>query len=281
VPLEYGSGHRWGDQPLRNSLAAEGILYHIAAVDSAAIHDILVDPRELQAQVCSHLAGDKPLLIMKRDCLLLVTGYQEHGDVLVANPFSGGDHDHNVAEKLRKNSRQYSDWTQGLRSVIFIDGVGEPADCAAIIRQTLQAAYEMLTDTQLTCDMNDANYYYGNALYEKWIARLDNDDNYKDEKDKHKYLDPEWCDFAERRAYSADFFAECEETLGQGALAAAIQAFRKIHDYMWDILRLGTGENDGKLLEHSTRDEIIAIIKKCRELDLLAAANIREALGRA
>jgi len=282
VPLEYdGFNNQWGDQPLRNSLAAEGILYHIAAVDGAAIHDALLDAQALKAQVCAHLAGNRPLLITKRsdDCLLLVTGYREHGDVLIANPFSGGDHERNIAVRLKRNSKQYSDWMQGLRSVIYINGIGEPAGRAAIIRQTLEAAYEMLTDTQLACDMDDSNYYYGEALYTKWIARLENDDNYKDEKDRHKYLDPEWCDLAERRWYSAHFFMECGEYLGQGALAAAIQAFKDIHDHMWDIHRLGMDKNDGKLLERETRDEIIAIIKKCRELDLLAAENIKEALG--
>ena len=280
TPCGYGDDNRWGDRPLRNSLSSEGILYKIAAADDKHIRDDLIDFDTIKAEVCAHLAQDKPLLIIRRNENLLVVGYKAYGDILIAHPFNDGASDQNTAVRLKANCKEYDNWTENLQTVIYINGCGEPAGRGEIIKQTLQIAYEMLTDTKLTCDMNDGRYYYGNALYEKWIARLDNDANYRHENDKHKYLHPEEFDFAERRCYAADFLTECESVYGQGALSVARKAFRDIHDKMWQIHWLAMDENEGKLLERQTRDAVIAILKECRELDLIAAENIKGILER-
>jgi hypothetical protein len=121
-------------------------------------------------------------------------------------------------------------------------------------------------------------YGYGDNLYKNWISYINNDDNYQSKKDSESYISPEWCDMAERRAWTAEFFLEAEAYVGQGKLKKAYESFYEIHTYMNIIRHMVLSENKGKLLERTTRDKIISLLNTCRKLDHTAADNIRQFL---
>ncbi|MDF2685421.1 MAG: transcriptional regulator [Clostridia bacterium] len=278
APFRFGGTNKWGATHIKNALAVGGVKYRIAGADESIIHDMLVDFNTIKTDVCLHICHDKPILIKKEktDTYLFVTGYKENGDVLIAFPFFGGGNE-NHALNLKANCQEYSDWMDNLEAIIYIDGFGEPKNekRIEIIKETLKIAYEMLTDTQLT---DTGNYDYGNQLYKTWIARLDNDANYENNENKMKYIWPETPDYDERRLYAAGFFEQCDKLIGKGTLIKAGEAFAAIHDKLQDIYKYISGENGGRLPERETRDKIIAILKKCHELDLVAAEYIKKTL---
>jgi hypothetical protein len=129
----------------------------------------------------------------------------------------------------------------------------------------------MLTETKPTF----YEYGFGDNLYKSWISFIDNDMNYKTQKDSQRYISPEWCDMAERRAFTAEFFLEAEEYINQGKLKTAYDSFYQISDNMQKIHGLVSGKNKGKLLERGTRNSIVSILNQCKDLDHRAAENIK------
>lgn len=66
----------------------------------------------------------------------------------------------------------------------------------------------------------------------------------------------------------------------EGSLKEASDAFGIIHDKMWEIHHMVTGENEGRLLERKTRDKIMEIFRHCQMLDHRAADNIKAVLDK-
>lgn len=271
--------------PLADCFAAEGIRYRLAADETVLKKDLQLEKEDLQEQVCCHLSRDLPLVLLyhgkssdgllswyNNNQILLVLGYENNGNTVRAYPFSDG-HTANRAFQMMKNSKLYPDWRDGLFGILFVDGLCEPADRREISLKALQRGYEMMT----AAEANMAGYGFGNQLYRTWMRRIDDDDNYRYKKYARRYIHPEEFDLAERRCYTAEFFAEAQTYLGQGCLQSAAEAFRAIHDAMWEVHRLAFYDVDSN---RSTRNKILNIIRQCKELENQAMENIGGILNR-
>lgn len=64
-----------------------------------------------------------------------------------------------------------------------------------------------------------------------------------------------------------------------GALDCVIETFSTIHDGMWDINNMCSGDDCVRLKDRKTRQQIIDIIWECAELDARAAELIEVAIG--
>ena len=82
---------------------------------------------------------------------------------------------------------------------------------------------------------------------------------------------------AERRCWGARFLRIAGDVCGL-ELAAAAEAFLKIHDKMWEVDRLTGGELSGPGIAMDIRRQVADILKECREFDLEAAECIGNAI---
>ncbi|MEA4832896.1 MAG: hypothetical protein VB118_09830 [Oscillospiraceae bacterium] len=253
----------WNGEPLKDCFNAEGIKYR------------LVMNTVKTEELVEHINNDLPMIFLYNDNkYLLVMGYEENGQKVRAYPFSKGNSC--KAFDMMKNSRIYDNWTDDLFAVVFIDGLEEPRSRREIVIRALERGYQML----ISNGKNTYDYGFGEYMWDTWISRIENDDNYRRKKDKMRYINPEKFDLAERRCYTAAFFTECEEYLSKNSLQEAVSAFSQIHDKMWEVHFLVTGDNDSKLLDHETRMKIVSILEYCRKLDLKAAENIGHVIGK-
>ncbi|HML45989.1 MAG TPA: hypothetical protein PKE04_04480 [Clostridia bacterium] len=263
--------NRWGGAPVRDCFAAEGIRCRLLAGEDVPSRDGALDRSTLKEQVAEHLAKDRPILLLERlrqsYRIHMALGYAEHGETLYLH--SGGK-----GVTIARDSKPTRDWETSIYAILLVDDLETPADRRTIALRALRRAHEMLTETSKTSG-------YGDALYETWIERLLNDENYRFKSNALRFLHPEEFDLAERRCYAAEFFRQAEATLEEGMLQAAVQAFIAIHDHMWTIHRLVTGPSLGKGLERQIREDVVDLLRRCQELDHKAAENLEAALRQA
>lgn len=266
--------NRWGGAPVRDCFAAEGIRYRLLAGEDVPSRNETLDRSTLKEQVAEHLAKDRPVLLLERVRQSyryhLALGYAERGETLYLH--SGGR-----GVQIARDSKPRRDWEAPVYAILLVDGLDTPADRRTIVLRALSRAHEMLTETCKT----SGPYGYGDALYETWIDQLLNDGNYRSKSNALRFLHPEEFDLAERRCYAAEFFRQAEACLKEGALQQAVQAFIAIHDHMWTLHRLVTGVNLGKGLDRKIREDVVALLRRCRDLDHEAAENLAAALRQA
>jgi len=270
LPQTAIANNYWNGEALKDCFSTEGIKYRLFAEEKCISKDELLIPEKINMLIHEHLKKNLPLIIFyNANLYLFVTGICENNMQLLAFPFSDGNN--NAAFEMQKNSRLYQNWNDNIGAIIFIDDICDPAPRKEIITKALRRGYEMLTETKPTF----YEYGFGDNLYKSWISFIDNDENYKTKKDSQRYISPEWCDMAERRAFTAEFFLEAEEYIGQGKLKSAYDSFYQISDNMQKIHGLVLGKNMGKLLEREMRNIIISILNQCKDLDHMAAENIK------
>lgn len=270
LPQTAIANNYWNGEALKDCFNAEGIKYRLFAEEKCISKDELLIPEKINLLIHEHLKKNLPLIIFyNANLYLFVTGICENNMQLLAFPFSDGNN--NAAFEIQKNSRLYQNWNDNIGAIIFIDGICDPAPRKEIIIKSLRRGYEMLTEVKPTF----YEYGFGDNLYKSWISFIDNDENYKTKKDSQRYISPEWCDMAERRAWTAEFFLEAEEHIGKDKLKNAHDSFYQICDNMWKIHHFVLGENKGKLLDRETRNNIVSILSQCKDLDHVAAENLK------
>ena len=259
----------WENEALADSLLSDGFTYRLAADKRIPFKDEVLDVDSIKEKVVNHLLSDRPVILIGKYSFLGI-GFGDYGETLFVPSFGRGK---SFAKNLC-SPRALQNWTDNLNAVVFIEGLTEPIDRKAVIVRTLRRGYEMLTASGKVV----GEYGYGNAMWEKWIHRFEDDSKFTKPSHEYRYIDPEKFDLAERRAYAGRFFEEAEEYFGVDCLLAARQAFDKIHYKMWDIHSLTKDENKGRLLQRETREKVIEILRECRAFDLDAAENIRQVL---
>lgn len=262
----------WKNEALNDSLLSEGFLFRLEADKHIPFKDEELNPETIKEKITCHLQSDLPVILIHDKYSNLVVGFDDYGNTLYGPAFGMGK---SFTAKNNK-ARPHKNWQNKLHAVVFIEGITEPIVHKEVFLRALQRGYEMLTETQKVM----GEYGYGNAMWEKWKNRFNDDTTFTKESHACKYIDPEKFDLAERRAYTQKFFAQAEEYLGESCLQNAQQAFTNIHNKMWDIHWMVKGENKGKLLEHDTRKKVMAILQECQELDHIAAKNIKQVLDK-
>lgn len=288
----------WNSQPIKDCFACEGIKYHMAALEDVAMKDYAINKQTIKKEIVDHLNNDFPVLIWcAYNEFFIAIGYEDDGNTILGiRIFGKGNSCENFMKKtkFKLKFRFEAGFADDVIAVFFIDGAAEPSDRKEITLRTLKIGYEMLTETKSDFsnlqydyrlapqnrkskkELNEFSYGYGVNIYEKWISRIKEDNNYKYKKDALLYASPEDFDLAERRAYVTQFFKIAQQYLGDGCLSEAIDNYVKLHNGMWKIHR--TARNEGRMLSKENRDKIIAILEDCKEYDKIAAENIGNVL---
>jgi hypothetical protein len=261
----------WENEALFDSLLSEGFVFRLIADASIPFKDEELILNTLKQKVVGHLQSDFPIILIYEGYSILAVGFDNFGETLYTPSFGMGK---NFATKNNK-PKPRQNWLNKLHAVIFIDDLILPIDRTEVVLRALRRGYEMLTETQKVV----GKYGYGDAMWEKWINRFNDDMEFTQPSHALKYIDPEKFDLVERRAYTQGFFAQAEEFLGKDCLHSAQQAFMDIHDKMWDIHWMVKGENRGKLLRRDTREKVMEILWECQALDQKAAENIKQVLA--
>lgn len=262
---------RWNNAFPDDCFAAEGIKYRLIADGAIPIKDALLDRETIVEETVRHLLSDMPAIYLYHSHARLITGYTDGGARLLSH--SGQT---NLGISIAKSSKpeDAGKLTKGLRAVILIDGLGEKADRREICLRALSRGYRMLTER----DEPFADYGYGEGVWWKWIFRLEDDRNYRAASSSFRYINPEKFDMAERRAYTAFFFAQAQEATGLD-LSVPEEKFHTIHDRMWDVHWQVYGENRRDLRRRDCRERIVWFLKECRDLEREAAEALGKALG--
>lgn len=253
---------RWGDQPIYDCLSAEGIKFRLVKDKGENIHD----------EIIKHLTSDLPILVLKKSTTRMLIGYDNYGESLLVYCGHVCCDGTLIKEKSVLVDKNY---IKDSTTFIFIDGISEPSNRKEVMLRALQRGYEMLSEMQKL----SGSFGYGRQMYTKWISRLNDNAKYQSELNKLKPTSIIF-DLAERRCYTSTLFIQCETFFGENSFKDAIDAFRSIHDRMWEIHRLMKGEMNNRTDELNIRDKVVEILKDCQTLDQKAAENIRAVLDK-
>jgi hypothetical protein len=275
LPHSVLKNNLFSSESLKDCLAAEGLPYKLYGDNSVQIKDGQCNTSEEFIEVLTeHLSKNLTAIVLsKENIVILATGYENNGDTLRGWVFMDGAD--NTNKSFNPDYCQFiDDWTETTFAILLVFEPVKPDDRREICIKALKRGYEMLN----TIDFDRERYGYGKALYRNWINYIFDDKNFGGDVTKRPYIDPEIWDLAEKRAWAANFMREAEGYLGRGVLVQAIDSFMAIHDKMWEINRLCSGENAVKLKDREIRLKIVDIIRECGELDEEAAKCIGKAL---
>ncbi len=261
----------FGSEPLKDCMEAEGLPFKLIADKLVPVKDgECAGAEEFIEILKNHLANNLPAMILTNEnMVILATGYLNHGKTVRGWVFmDGGD---NTNKSFNPDDCQFIDnWTETVFGLVLIHEPEKQGDRKEICRRALSRGYEMIN----TVDCKTEGYGYGKSLYGSWLKHIQDDRNYNGNIEKRPFIDPEIWDLAERRAWAANFFWEAKDYFGDESLEQAANAFMGIHDKMWEINGLCSGENAGRLKEKGTRLKIADIIKECQALEEQAAECI-------
>ncbi len=272
LPDDMRQDGLFGSDPLHDCFSFLGLPHKLYADKSIkAKDDELNSTQEYIDVAASHMARDLPVVVLTaKNVVILAVGYEDYGTTLRGWLFSGGadntnkSFDYELCQLIRN-------WADSAIAIITVGESCAATDKEAICRRALRRGYAMLTVEDQTG--------YGKGIYREWIEQLGSEANFAGDMAGRPYIDPHIWDLAERRAWTSRFVADAQSVIPHVALAEVMAAFDQIHDRMWDINRLCSGNNSVKLKDFATRSEIISILKECAELDMRAARHIGRACG--
>jgi hypothetical protein len=271
LPHHVLKNNLFGSEPLKDCMEAEGLPFQLIADKSVQVKDgECFGAEEFIVILRRHLDNNLPAIVLTNEnMVILATGYLNNGKTIRGWVFmDGGD---NTNKSFHPDFCQFIDnWTETAFALILIFEPKELGDRKEICIKALSRGYEMMN----TMDCNLEGYGYGKVLYQNWLKYILDDRNFNGNVKERPYIDPEIWDLAERRAWAANFMREAEKYIGGEMLGQAAGAFMSIHDKMWEINGLCSGEDADKLKDKETRLKIVNIIKECEALEELAAECI-------
>jgi len=271
-------GGEEGAAPLTDCFAMEGIPVKVyAARHVKGIEAVWRDDAPMKELVLDTLKRGFPTLLLGRtasDWVVLATGFEGDGETLVGWTFVPGADMSN--KSFSPEDCQYiRDWEQGVDAAAIVTGAPDAVrDKEAIFRRALIRGRKYLKQSIGHPQGREKNFY------DEWIRQLEDASFWQAAFSGRPHIDPEIWDFAERRAFVAEFLEEAGQILKTEALFPASDACHQIHDLMWQINSLCDGENaQTNLKDAKVRREIVSILNTCRDLDQKAAEAIEEALA--
>jgi hypothetical protein len=222
----------------------------------------------------------------------IITGYDEHGDVLLGWNFFQDFPEFNVGSQglTQQTSPEplgyfrKRDWFKDTHSLIIIGEKQQQPPRNVLHREILKWALEVI----LTPMVNGR--HSGVAAYTAWAEHLLRDEDFPAEdktvlQNRHMVHDDAVGMIAEARWYASLFLpqiARQEASMAEELLAAA-SCYAAEHDLMWKIWGLvgGIGHEETKTLklaESSVRRQIVPVILQAQEKDKEAADHIECAL---
>ena len=270
LPHDILRNSRFNSGPIRDCFAFLGLPCRLYADNTVAVKDReLNKPQDFLDVITGHIPQNLPAAVLTDEAMqILVTGYENYGKTLCGWVFSDGAD--NTNKSFQYDLCQLIDnWTDTAFAVIT---VGEPhriCNKKEIFSKALKRGYAMLTEENETG--------YGKKIYRDWAGAMSDDSKFSGGVSDRPYIDPQIWDLAERRAWASNFLRDVKSVIPGTNLDGAIEAFYKIHDNMWEINRLCSGNDFIRLKDRDIRLQIIDIIKECATLDLKAAECIKSA----
>lgn len=271
LPHSVLQNNLFNSEPLKDCFAAEGLPFELYADKSVKVKDCECSNKEDFINILrEHISKNLPAIVLNNEnMVILATGYANNGETLRGWVFMDGAD--NTNKSFNPDYCQFIDnWTENAFALILVYEPETPADRKEICIKALRRGYEMLSAD--SCNLQ--GYGYGKSLYRNWTNIILDNTNFNGDTSNRRYIDPEIWNLAERRAWAANFMRDAEGYLGGGMLTEAIKSFMAIHDKMWAINALCSGENAEKLKDRETRLKIVDIIKECEKFDELAANEI-------
>jgi len=230
----------------------------------------------------------------------LITGYDEHGDVLIGwNFFQNFPEFSNGVDFEPSGYFRKRDWFKDMEGIIIVGEKQEKPSLNDIYREALNWDVKVVR----TPEFYDENHhkgisawqdrYNGLSAYSAWADSLSNDDDFAT--DDMPML---WKRFiahddvvgiiAEARWYGSMFIAQIAKHIWNMSedLYKSASCYAAEHDLMWQIWNLvggiGHGEDRVKnLAKPDIRKQIISVILKARDKDAEAVDHVEKALAKA
>lgn len=262
-------------EPLTDCFEAEGLPFKLMANASVKIKDDECSTKEeFIGALTNHMIKNLPAIILTNEnMVVLSTGYKDNGETLRGWVFMDGAD--NTNKGFDPELCQYINrWTDKAFGIVLVGEPQQTADRKKIVIKALCRGLSMLQTQQLKND--GLKYGYGKAVYRNWSRYLLDDSNFSNNISNRPYIDPEIWDLAERRAWSAHFFKDAQQYIGDGVLEEAFAAFMDIHNKMWEINSLCSDKNVEQLKNRQTRLNIVDILAQCEKLEEKAIECIRE-----
>jgi hypothetical protein len=256
----------FNSEPLRDCFEAEGLPFKLMADSSVQVKDGECHTKqELINVIVEHISQNLPAIVLTNEnMVILATGYQDNGETLRGWVFMDGADNTNKA--FNPDLCQYiNHWTKSVFGIILVGEPQQPVDRKKIALKALSRGLQMLKTEQ--CSTKGLKYGYGKVLYKNWSKCILNDATFSSDVSKRPCVDPEIWDLAERRAWSAHFFKDAEQYIGEGVLTDAFEAFMTIHNKMWEINGLCGDKNLEQLKMRETRLKIVEILEQCEKLE--------------
>lgn len=218
----------------------------------------------------------------------IITGYDEHGDVLTGWSFFQDFPEFNAGVEFEPSGYfRKPDWFKDTESLIIIGEKRERPLLSEIYRKALEWALKVVRAPVTFGDRHN-----GLAAYAAWADHLLRGDDFPADdmdvlRERHMVHNEAAGTVAEGRWYAAQFLrqaAEHEPVMAEDLLVAAA-CYRAEHDLMWQIWDLvgGIGFSDEhvkKLAEPSVRRQIAPLILQAQDKDAEAAEHVERALAK-
>ncbi len=223
--------------------------------DAECINGGWATGEHLKNMVMRNIAEGFPVLMFSGDPgdrIILATGYQKGGEVLLSWVFSAGDDKRNKSFASDK-CECLTNWDENIIAALLVKSTPQPpTDIRPLMRKALRRGVDFLRrDRKL----------------EGFQETFDGSG------EPHVY--PEIWDLAERRCYLSSELQRVAELFGTNELLTAIDASMKIHDNMWRIDTLRKSKNGcAALKDAAVQKQIAEILGDCRQLDLRIADTI-------
>ncbi len=274
--MMYGLPHgvlrdsRFGSAPVMDCFAFLSLPCRLYADSSVAVKDRgLNKPQDFIDIITDHITKNLPAAVLTNEAMqILVTGYENYGKTLRGWVFSDGAD--NTNKSFHYDLCQLIDnWTDTAFAVITAGEPHRTCNKKDILSRALKRGYDMLTEENKSG--------YGKKIYKDWSDAMNDDSKFSGSISERPYIDPHIWDLAERRAWTSNFLRDVKSVIPDAELAGAIEAFDGIHDKMWTINSLCSGNDCIRLKDRGVRLQIVDIIKECARLDLKAAECIKNA----
>jgi len=213
----------------------------------------------LKEIVMRNLVEGFPVLLFSGepgDRIILATGYQHDGDVLLSWVFSAGNNKQNKSFSAAKCKRLLN-WDANVIAALLVKTMPQPpADIKPLLRKALKRGVDFLRRDKKLAGFTET--FNGSG---------------------EPHIHPEIWDLAERRCYLSYELKRVAELFETDALDPAINAAREIHDNMWRIHALSQSKKGRAALKNAAvQRQIAKILTDCRQLDLRIADTISEFL---
>jgi hypothetical protein len=277
-------------EPVRRALEAAGYEYELVGNRDVGPKETwfprgafpqALSADELRGRVCAEIQAGRPAIAFGlMSGAAVVAGYQDGGQTLVG--WSMFD-EKNPPERDPLGYLLYRNWPELTEAVLFLREKRERPSLEDTLRQALLWAAQGYRTPKI------GEYACGEAVYDLWAARLEDDALWsaEDPPALGKAGDAHFLatlTVAEGRAFGAEMPERLAELRPEAApdLHVAEGSYYLMHDLVWRLWQTAEGtvgpDFPGRLSDAGVRRELARLVRLERDLDANAATHLERAL---